>query len=568
MKKKSTEFLAYILIFIVAFYVVLSTSSPIFFAINDDGIIANIANGRYSGTPSSDLIFGSKTYGFILSFLYGLFPIVQWHGIYIYVSVFLSCVYLLKELVYSKSERSTLFARFGIIILIFNVYLFFLIYPTYTISSLITGFTGVIIFYRNILTRSPKYMVPAIFLLNSFIIRPDGYLVIIYFLIPGTMYIFIKYRKREKVLDRNLLIFTPTIIIYLLEQIFKLYSIAQYQEWNDYWNFHNAFSAVTTNPSMLKMHGAIAGFQISGIKWTNVEATLLHYVVFIDPTIFTSEQMQRAMNHVKDYIGISGLINAEISMTFARIWEFMSPVSLIFIALIIVLSVNIILNKTKFYAYIFIFFTLYVGFLYYYLAAVLRIPPRINVPIIFMIIIGVLFLSLYVKFTSEKVSIVLILLVGIIVTSFQFQPAGFSGVKSKLLVKQRELIEIDAELNRINPNGIFIGDIKYGIESYTDVFSNDYRGKTLDLTSGWHVFSPPWFTKVRSLGVLDGNPVPLLPYRENTYWVSGDYIGEVMAMYLNDRRYFWQGKCQVGSLPNAGLVFSYQISDKDCQNKS
>jgi hypothetical protein len=88
MKKKSTEFLAYILIFIVAFYVVLSTSSPIFFAINDDGIIANIANGRYSGTPSSDLIFGSKTYGFILSFLYGLFPIVQWHGIYIYVSVF------------------------------------------------------------------------------------------------------------------------------------------------------------------------------------------------------------------------------------------------------------------------------------------------------------------------------------------------------------------------------------------------------------------------------------------------------------------------------------------------
>jgi len=475
---------------------------------------------------------------------------------------------LLKELVYSKSERSTLFARFGIIILIFNMYLFFLIYPTYTISSLITGFTGVIIFYRNILTRSPKYIIPAMFLLNSFIIRPDGYLVIIYFLIPGTMYIFIRCCKREKVLNRNLLIFVPTIIFYLLEQTFKIYAIAQYQEWNDYWNFHNAFSAVTTNPSMLKMHGAIASFQISGIKWTNVEATLLHYVVFIDPTIFTSEQKQRAMNHVKDYIGISGLINAEISMTFARIWEFMSPVSLIFLALIIVLSVNIILNKTKYYAYIFIFFTFYVGFLYYYLAAVLRIPPRINVPIIFMIIIGILFLSLYVKFTSEKVSVVLILFVGIIVTSFQFQPAGFSGVQSKLIVKQRELIEIDAELNRIDPNGIFIGDIKFGIESYTDVFSNDYRGKTLDLTSGWHVFSPYWFTKVRSLGVLDGNPVPLLPYRENTYWVSGDYIGEVMAMYLNDRRYFWQGKCQVGSLPNAGLVFSYQISDKDCQNKS
>lgn len=568
MKKKSTEFLAYILIFILAFYLVLSTSSPIFFAINDDGIIANIANGRYSGTPSSDLIFGSKTYGFILSYLYGLFPIVQWHGIYIYVSVFLSCVYLIKELVYFKSERSTLFARFGIIILIFNMYLFFLIYPTFTVSSLITGFTGVIIFYRNITTGSSKYMIPAIFLLNSFIIRPDGFLAIIYFLIPSIIFIFIKYRKGEKVSNRNLLIFAPTIIFYLLEQIFKLYAIAQYQEWDDYWNFLNAFSAVNTNPSMLKMHAAIAGFQISGMKWTNVEATLLHYVAFIDPTIFTSEQMQRAMSHVKDYMGISGLINAEISLTIARIWEYMAPVSLIFIALILVLSLNIILFKTKISAFVFIFLTIYIGFFFYYLGAVSRIPPRISIPMMLMIIIGILFLGLYVKFTSEKVSIVLILFVGLIVTSFQFQPAGFSGVKSKLIVKQRELIEIDAELNRINPNGIFIGDIKYGIESYTDVFSNDYRGKTLDLTSGWHVFSPPWFTKVRSLGVLDGNPVPLLPYRENTYWVSGDYIGEVMAMYLNDRRYFWQGKCQVGSLPNAGLVFSYQISDKDCQNKS
>jgi hypothetical protein len=47
--------------------------------------------------------------------------------------------------------------------------------------------------------------------------------------------------------------------------------------------------------------------------------------------------------------------------------------------------------------------------------------------------------------------------------------------------------------------------------------------------------------------------------------VSDKYTGEVMAMFINDRKLKWQGICEVGNLPNGGKVISYQLTDKQCE---
>jgi hypothetical protein len=52
--------------------------------------------------------------------------------------------------------------------------------------------------------------------------------------------------------------------------------------------------------------------------------------------------------------------------------------------------------------------------------------------------------------------------------------------------------------------------------------------------------------------------------KENVYWVSDEYIGEVMAMYLNDRKLIVKGLCDLGKLPNGGVVFSFQLTNKEC----
>jgi hypothetical protein len=371
--------------------------------------------------------------------------------------------------------------------------------------------------------------------------------------------------RRDKIVFANVLIFIPTLLTFFYEswqlQIMRNSS----KQWDNYWQFLNAFHVVDTNPSMLKMHQAIAAFQIPGLKWTNVEATLLHSVSYLDPFMFSGSQMELAKNHVLNFIGFRGLLNAEVIPTIERIWEYMQNISFLFFALLVIVTIFTLMSHQIKTSSMYLLGTLYVFFFYYYLGAVWRIPPRINIPIIFMIIIGILIMATYSKRVNSRVNTLAMSLSVVFIIFYQFQANGFIGLSEKLVNRQTEQKMISAELNRIDPNGIFIGQIKFGSESYSNAFVKENRFRTLDLSTGWQVFSPAWNEKVRQLGIMDGNPVPLLTYKENTYWVSDEYIGEVMAMFLNDRKLIWQGICKVGSLPKGGKVISYQLTDKQCE---
>lgn len=561
--RPSIQLFGSIFIFILTFIVVYLKYNPIFFATNDDGTISNLANGFYTGKVSNELIYTSKIYGTILMFLYDNFPDLQWHGVYIFITVLVSLTVLIKEVIYNFSNK--VITKIGIFLIVFNFYLVFIISPTFTMASLISGYTAVIIFYKNLLTRVNKIVVPLLLLFNSFIIRPDGFLAIAYFLIPGAFYFMYFTFRRDKIVFANVLIFIPTLLTFFYEswqlQIMRNSS----KEWDNYWQFLNAFHVVDTNPSMLKMHQAIAAFQIPGLKWTNVEATLLHSVSYLDPFMFSGSQMELAKNHVLNFIGFRGLLNAEVIPTIERIWEYMQNISFLFFALLVIVTIFTLMSHQIKTSSMYLLGTLYVFFFYYYLGAVWRIPPRINIPIIFMIIIGILIMATYSKMINSRVNALAMSLSVVFIVLYQFQANGFIGLSEKLVNRQTEQKMISAELNRIDPNGIFIGQIKFGSESYSNAFVKENRFRTLDLSTGWQVFSPAWNEKVRQLGIMDGNPVPLLTYKENTYWVSDEYIGEVMAMFLNDRKLIWQGICKVGSLPKGGKVISYQLTDKQCE---
>jgi hypothetical protein len=297
--KLSIQLYISIFILLTTFFVIYFTYSPIFFATNDDGIISNLANGSYSGQVSNELIYSSKVYGSILELLYQNFPTFQWHGIYIFLSVLLSSTFLMKVVIYNF--RNSIAINIGIFLVIWNLYLVFVISPSFTMASLVSGYAALIIFYINLLFRENQIIVPMFLMLNSFIIRPDGFLAIVYFALPGVLYLFYCLFQRDKAIIRNILIFLPTLLTYLFE-LWQLKTLRiSSTEWDNYYQFLNAFHLVHTNPSMLKMHQAIASFQIPGLKWTNVEATLLHSVSHLDPFIFSGDQMEIAKNHVLDF---------------------------------------------------------------------------------------------------------------------------------------------------------------------------------------------------------------------------------------------------------------------------
>jgi hypothetical protein len=289
--------------------------------------------------------------------------------------------------------RNSLAFKIGLSLIIWNVYLVFIISPTFTIASLISGFVAVIIFYINLINRENQIVVPLFLLLNSFVIRPDGFLAIVYFLLPGIIYLIYYLFKRDKMIIRNILIFLPSSIVYLFETWQLRILRNSSTEWDNYWQFLNAFHLVHTNPSMLKMLQAIAAFQIPGLKWTNVEATLLQSVSYLDPFIFSGDQMEIAKNYVLDFIGLRGLLNAEIIPTFTRVWEYMNFITPLLFALLTISLVFIFISRNLKLSGLFLFGLIYTVFFYYYLGAVWRIPQRINIPIILMLIIGLLIIG-------------------------------------------------------------------------------------------------------------------------------------------------------------------------------
>jgi hypothetical protein len=561
--KFSIQLYSSIFVLLTTFFVVYLTYSPIFFATNDDGIISNLTNGSYSGQVSNELIYSSKIYGSILEFLYQNLPAFQWHGIYILISVFLSCILLMKLVIYNINNSLTF--KIGIFLIIWNLYLVFIISPTFTMASLISGFAAVIIFYTNLLNQENQIIVvPLILLLNSFVIRPDGFLAIVYFIVPGIIYLIYRLIKQDKMVIKNIFIFLPSLGVFLFESWQLRILRNSSTEWDNYWQFLNAFHLVHTNPSMLKMHQAIAAFQIPGLKWTNVEATLLQSVSYLDPFIFSGDQMEIAKNHVLDFIGLRGLLNAEIIPTFTRVWEYMNFIIPLFFALLTITLVFIFISRNLKLSGLFVFGLLYTVFFYFYLGAVWRIPPRINIPIIFMLILGTLILYSYLKSQGNRKNLTVTFLSLIFIVIFQLGSTGFIGLTEKLAKRQTDQINISEELNRVDPNGIYLGQIRYGVESYSNAFLTLNKYRSLDLSTGWHTFSPAWNEKVRQLGILDGNPVPLLTNKEGVYWVSDSYTAEVMAMYINDRKLKAKGICLVGNLPNDGKIISFQTTEDKC----
>ena len=113
------------------------------------------------------------------------------------------------------NTRNSLAFKIGLCLIIWNLYLVFIISPTFTMASLISGLTAVIIFYVNLINRENQIVVPLLLMLNSFVIRPDGFLAIVYFILPGMMYLIYCVFKRDIVIIKNIFIFLPSLAAFL-----------------------------------------------------------------------------------------------------------------------------------------------------------------------------------------------------------------------------------------------------------------------------------------------------------------------------------------------------------------
>jgi hypothetical protein len=554
-KKIKTLFL---LFYITSFIFILLSKPLIFLATNDDGIFVSILETEFNFFGQNNLIYPSIIYGSINKFLYNIFPFFQWHGLILVVLVGLSFLSLSFEIIKFKNNKNL---QILILLIIYIQFVHFIFTPNFSSAALYIGLSACIIFYKNIILNFKLSNIIFIYFLISYTIRPDGFLFVLYIALPGVFYLIyrnLKFQKFNKLLDFRWLII---ISAFMIDIIYRKYLMMTSPLWNEYYKFINLFHQVDTNPSFLKMHQNIAAFKIPGLNWSNVEATLLHQVAYLDPKVFNSQNLGMAVNSVHEYLGIRGMINADFLSTLIRIWEYLISVDFLLYACIFIFTV--FLFKYKSSKIIIFFSSVYILFIFYYLGSVWRLPFRILLPIIFFIFIFLLILMLIHVVETFWLRFVFSISF-ILFTLFNLNQYGLKGQIQKSNIKIQEYADLNNTFKNLGESAVLIGQIKYLDENYTNAYFRNQDLNTIHVSSGWHNFSPYWYANLKQLR-LNSNPLISLAKKDNLYWISDSYISEVLDMYMNDTNIYRKNKCEITKIGiNNGSVYSFSKENTKC----
>ncbi len=106
--------------------------------VNDDQVEADLASGRYSGTPESHLVFIKQTIGLPLSFAYSSAPTIPWYAISLVTTIILSLALLLR---FARNLQNYLM-WFAIAV---PTTVFCVLRPNFTIASIIASTVGLVL---------------------------------------------------------------------------------------------------------------------------------------------------------------------------------------------------------------------------------------------------------------------------------------------------------------------------------------------------------------------------------------------------------------------------------------
>lgn len=548
------------LIYILTTIIILRFNPFIFFATNDDGIFVSILENNLNFIGQNNLIYPSIIYGYFTKILYNLFPLLQWHGFILLILVLVSFIRLTYEILKLQINKFYIFIP---VLMLYIQFIYFVFTPNFSSAALYMGLIACILFYISILFKYKIYKTVIFYFLFSYLIRPDGFIFILYIAFPGFIYLLIQNIRNKSFKNSINFRWSLLLIAYIIDEAYQKYLIITSSVWNEYYKFINIFHEVDTNPSFLIMHQNIAAFKIPGLKWTNVEATLLHQIAYLDPNIFNSKNLSLAVDSVYDHLGIRGMINANFLGTLLRIWEYMTSVEYLFYASIIILSILII--KLKNFRINLLFSLLYIFIIFYFLGAVWRLPIRILLPIVFIIFIFLLVISIIYVLENKWKNIILLTSITLFAL-FHLNQYGLKGQIQKSNIKYQEYKILTNKYKSLGNSSIFIGQIKYLDENFTNAYIRGQDLNTVHISSGWHNFSPYWYSNIKQLGIKT-NPLLSLAELQNVYWVSDKYISEVLDMYMNDRNIERQKICEIIKFGvNSGSIYSFSTKDIPCLN--
>lgn len=376
---KKNEYLKKIVLFltiVITFFIIQILCKPVF-ETNDDRTMRSIINGTFTGKPDGHAIFMSYILGWILSRLYILIPNVPWYGLFFGLCIVMSAYLVLSEILFRsyKDKAERIIGCVIAVLLFFCIYLNSFIVQQFTVIAGVLASTAVF----AILTKKKK-VVSLLFMIITFMVRKDVFLMASPFIIAATLWNVIYDDSKIKV-GRLIKKSVPMLVVII--SIFSVGTIVENMayssaDWKQYKEYNSIRSQLYDYTSIMPYEECEKQLTENGID-RNTYSLIQTYNIFLNNEIDakTLKKVKKINDINSDSTSIANkVIKTMISMIKAMIKDYWHYNLILFILYTVIL-VNYFKSKKNLCAfgclviigkYIMVYYFLFRG----------RFPDRVN----------------------------------------------------------------------------------------------------------------------------------------------------------------------------------------------
>ena len=540
-------------IILTIFSILLITLADPIYGTTDDKILAGFVDGSYTGDLELRSIFIQPiTNVFMLPFYY-ILPNFGWYFLFQLFILILGLSLVSDEINAIKPILNNLIFAISIIVLSW-----FVPQPTFTAASFLICLIGIlllILIANRVELDKFRVFAVVILLLYSFALRTEAFLGTLSLLIVPICF---HYRKILNLILKNLsmiilvsLVFFPSN--YMLLKVTENSGWQEYDNWNSY--RHQLQNRVSQNFILEN---------IDKIGWSVPEHNLFVDLSYGDATTFNSDWIKPAFDLTRDKTGITGLVNADFSLTSNKMFKIIVEQQAVTIGVFILLFVLFLVFTTYRSLIALIFSVTSILFYLYFISSTLHTPERIVVPLIF----STLFIYITLIINDKQRDIVdvnkLNLLIFASITLTLISHNGFldSYINRNTKIEYSE--NVKRVLDPFSKRYIFIGSVGTEVNHLVNpYYQSESQNEIKSIISGnWETFSPYWYKRNEKLGVVSKNVYQELLSNSKTLWMTKKIpdTSYSIELYLRER--------QINGFDRTGITTSlddlnlYQFAQK------
>ena len=516
-------------IILTIFSILLITFADPIYGTTDDKILAGFVDGSYTGDLELRSIFIQPiTNVFMLPFYY-ILPNFGWYFLFQLFFLILGLSLVSDEINVIKPILNNLIFAISILILSW-----FVPQPTYTAASFLICLIGIlllILIANRVELDKFRVFAVVILLLYSFALRTEAFLGTLSLLIVPICF---HYRKILKLILKNLrMIILITLVFfpanYMLLKVTDNSGWQVYDNWNSY--RHQLQNRVSQNFILEN---------IDKIGWSVPEHNLFVDLSYGDASTFNSDWIKPAFDLTRDKTGITGLVNADFSLTSNKLIKIIVEQQAFTIGVFILLLVLLLVFTTYRSLIALIFSVTSILFYLYFISSTLHTPERIVVPLIF----STLFIYITLIINDKQRDIVDANKQNLLITaSILLAVISHNGFLDSYISRHAK-IEYSENVKRVldpfSKKYILIGSAGTEVNHLVNPYCQSKSQNEIELiiAGNWETFSPYWYKRNEKLGVVSKNVYQELLSNSNAVWMSKKIpdTSYSIELYLRERQ--------------------------------